>query len=115
MTLHDTIQADAASVFCNVNDFAEAVTYYKRNGLSRVINAVVVRENFVSIGDTSDSIVPVLEVHVANNSTTGISSDELDAGSDRIEVAMRVGQPATLRSIVRLRAHDEGLIVLQCR
>ena len=44
MTLHDTIQADADSVFCNADDFAEPVTYYPRAGEARTINAVVLRE-----------------------------------------------------------------------
>ena len=44
MTLHDMIQADASSVFCNVNDFAEQITYYARLATSREIYAVVVRE-----------------------------------------------------------------------
>jgi hypothetical protein len=54
-------------------------------------------------------------VHVANNATTGITSEELDCGGDMVEFAIRVGEPVTRRSIVRLLSHDEGMVVLECR
>jgi len=115
MSLHDTIQADAATVFCNVNDFAEAVTYHKRNGLARSINAVVQREAFAINPEDGDTITPVFEVHVANDSTDGISSDELNIGGDMLAFAVRVGKAVERRSIVRLMSHDEGMLVLECR
>lgn len=115
MSLHDTIQADAASVFCNPDDFAESVTYYKRNGLSRTINAVVLREAFAINPEDGDTITPVFEVHVANSATLGIASDELNIGGDMIAFAVRVGKPVERRSITRLMTHDEGMLVLECR
>ena len=115
MTLKDTMQADAVAVFCNVNDFAEAVTYHKRNGLSRTINAVVIREAFAINPEDGDTITPVFEVHVANDSTDGISSDELNIGGDMLAFAVRVGKAVERRSIVRLMSHDEGMLVLECR
>jgi len=32
MSLSDMIEQDAEAVFCNPNDFAEPVVYYKENG-----------------------------------------------------------------------------------
>jgi hypothetical protein len=115
MSLHDTIQADAATVFCNVNDFAEAVTYHKRNGLARSINAVVIREAFAINPEDGDTVTPVFEIHVANDSANGIASDELNIGGDMLELAPRVGQPKSRRSITRLLSHDEGMLTLECR
>ena len=115
MTLHDAIRSDAVSVFCNSDDFAESVTYYKRNGLSRTINAVVIREAFAINPEDGDTITPVFEVHVANDDTDGISSDELNIGGDMIAFAVRVGKAVERRSIVRLMSHDEGMLVLECR
>jgi hypothetical protein len=115
MTLHDTIQADAATVFCNADDFAESVTYYKRDGSARVIQAVVLREGYEALAEANDAIVPVLELHVANSDTLGISSGELNTGTDAIGVSMRVGQPEQVRAIIRMVSHDEGMLILQCR
>jgi hypothetical protein len=115
MTLHDTIRSDAAQVFCNASDFAESVVYYKRNGLSRTINAVVQREAFAINPEDGDTITPVFEVHVANDAATGIASNELNIGGDMLTFAVRVGKPAERRSITRLISHDEGMLVLECR
>lgn len=115
MTLHDAIRSDAVNVFCNADDFAESVVYYKRNGLSRTISAVVVREAFAINPEDGDTITPVFEVHVANDSTDGISSDEINIGGDMLAFAVRVGKAVERRSIVRLMQHDEGMLVLECR
>ncbi len=115
MSLHDTIQADAANVFCNVNDFAETVVYYKRNGLSRSVNAVIVREAFAINPEDGDTITPVFEIHVANNSETGIASEEINIGGDQLKFSPRVGQPVSRRSITRIMGHDEGMLMLECR
>lgn len=115
MTLHDMIRSDSVDVFCNPDDFAESVVYYKRNGLSRTINAVVVREAFAINPEDGDTITPVFEVHVANDASTGIASDELNIGGDMLAFAVRVGKAVERRSIVRLMSHDEGMLVLECR
>ena len=109
------MQADAVAVFCNPDDFAESVVYYKRNGLSRTINAVVVREAFAINPEDGDTITPVFEVFVANDSTKGIASDEINIGGDMLAFAVRVGKAVERRSIVRLMSHDEGMLVLECR
>jgi hypothetical protein len=115
MTLHDTIRADATSVFCNANDFAEPVVYCPRSGSSRPIQAVVVREQLVILPEDGDNVTPIFEVHVANSSTDGIASDELNLGGDAIEFAIRVGQPVSKRFIQRLLGHDEGMLIIECR
>lgn len=116
MTLHNMIQADASSVFCNVNDFAESVTYYPRSGSrSRAINAVVNRDAIALIPEDGDTVTCVFEVSVVNNLTTGITSDEIDTGGDMIAFSPRVGEPVSKRSITRILSHDEGMLVLECR
>ncbi len=115
MTLADIIEADAKNVFCNANDFAEPVTYYKANGKARKINAVVVRDALAILPEDGDTITPVFEVHVANDVDEGIASDELNLGGDQIAFPVRVGKPPERRSVVRLIAHDNGMLQLECR
>ena len=115
MTLHDMIQSDAATVFCNVNDFAEVVTYYARHGSAREITVQVFRDALGVLGEDGDTVLPTFEIHCKNDSTLGISSEELNLGGDAIEFAMRVGQSKARRAITRLISHDEGMLVLECR
>lgn len=115
MTLHDVIQSDASAVFCNLSDFAETADYITRDGVRRCIDVIVERQNLQLPGEYSGSVTPVFIVHVANTCTRGITSDELNLGGDSIELAIRVGEEATERSIVQLIEHDEGMLVLECR
>jgi hypothetical protein len=115
VTLHDTIIEDANKVFANPQDFAESIVYYKRNGRSRKINAVVIREALAILPEDGDTVTPVFEIHVANDIVEGISSEELNLGGDMIAFAVRVGQAVERREIIRLLGHDEGMLYLQCR
>jgi len=115
VSLHDTIIEDAKTVFANPQDFAESIVYYKRNGRSRKINAVVVRDDSLQLPEASDLVTPRFMVYVSNDGSEGIESKELDLGGDQIELSPRVGEPAERRSIVRLVEHDEGMLVLECR
>jgi hypothetical protein len=120
MSLRDEIEADAVRVFLNADDFAESVTYHPhRFGADayrepRAIVAVVFRESFQTLGE-DETVVPMFMVHVANNATTGISSDEIDLGGDRIEFPPRDGQPAQRRTITRILTQDHGMMELECR
>ena len=109
------IQSDASTVFCNANDHAEPVTYYKRDGRSRIINAVVERQALQLLNEDGDNIIPIFEIHVTNDSVLGISSDELNLGGDSLDFAIRVGQAKSLRTITKLLGHDEGMLILECR
>ena len=118
MTLAARIITDAGSVFLNSDHFAESVTYYPHRfgttATPRTISAVVTR-NQVATFNPDEQIVPEFEVRVANNSTTGISSAELNTGGDMIKLAVRIGETATKRSVQLLVEHDEGMLVLTCR
>lgn len=115
MTLHDMIQSDAATVFCNANDFAEPATYYTWHGSAREIMVVIERDPLAVFGPDGDDVLPSFAVKVVNSNTLGISSDELNLGGDAIEFAVRVGKPKSRRSITRLIEHDEGMMVVECR
>jgi hypothetical protein len=56
----------------------------------------------------SQSIV----VRVLNNSTTGISSTEIETGGDEIAVALRLGETSVRRAIVRVQADSTGFLRL---
>jgi hypothetical protein len=121
MSLRDVIAADALTVFCNTGDFAEIVTYYPHRFFgeavrpARAIKAVVIREQIETLSEDVITNAPSFEVHVANSSTLGISSDEIDTGGDQIEFPPRDGKTAERRTITRLVTQDNGMLVLECR
>ena len=118
MTLAARIITDAGSVFLNSDHFAEDVTYYQHRfgtaATPRVIKAIVVR-NQVATFSPDEQIIPEFEVRVANDSTTGISSSEINSGGEMIKLAVRVGETPTKRSVQYVTEHDEGMLVLICR
>ena len=116
MTLHDMIQSDASLVFCNADDFAEPVTYFKRDGQARQIYVVIDRLALAVITESGgDAVIPNFEIQVVNDNVLGISSEELNLGGDSIEFEMRVGGGKLKRSITKLLGHDEGMLILECR
>lgn len=122
MTLKQSIADDAVTVFCNSSEFAETVTYYPYQYPGdaardpRSIVAVVIREQLSSFGeDGSEAVLPVYQVHVANDSTNGIAGDELDLGGDQIALPPRDGETAERKSITQLLTQDNGMLVLECR
>ena len=117
MTLAAAILTDATTVFCNTDDFAEPVVYWKRGAMAgRSINAVVIRQQLATVSeDASETLLPLWEIHVANNATNGISSTELDLGGDQIAIPPRDGQTAVKKTILSLVTQDKGMLVLECR
>ena len=121
MTLKDLITADSKGVFISTSDFAETITYVPFNfagqvtRAERTINAVVIRQQLAVFAEDGDTVVPVFEVHVANDATSGISSVELDLGGDQLKLAPRDGEPVELRTITHLTTQDAGMLVLQCQ
>lgn len=76
----------------------ESIIYVPRTGSSRTIKAQVFRDP-VHLDPSVPR--PKMRIIVANDSTIGISSSELDTGGDQIEVAYRIGQTAQRYNINR--------------
>ena len=98
----DTLASAAGSFFLLPG--AETVTYYPAAGAGRQISAVITR--------SEPGRMPVINALVINNVTGGISSDEVDTGGDKIEVAKRVGEKPGLLRITEVINHDAGLMLL---
>lgn len=105
----------ADDVLGTIADFGESVVYRPRCGAPRTVGAIVERlpaEMFADVGVSG----PVIQITVANDPTTGISSAELDLGRDQVDVAVRVGGEAETRPIGAIVGpHDRGAITLEVR
>ena len=90
----------------------ESVTYNPRAGGARVITAIVTRNPPAPVGAPDGAMLPSLIVTVENDSTSGISSAEIDCGDDTITLAERVGGDVAEHAISRLANDDGGLITI---
>lgn len=121
MTLREQIETDVSEVLLNTDEFAETVVYHpsryyeEEASQDRSIAALVTREEVESFADQGAIVAPVWRVRVANSSTIGISSDEIDVGADSISFPPRVGQDAERKRVVRLVSHTRWTLILECR
>src|SRR4051794_24401559 len=84
------LAADAANVFAG-GEFGESIIYKPRVGAARTISAVVIRKPSAQRGSR---VVPIVELLVANSTTLGIGSAELNIGGDKVTLAVRKGDAA---------------------
>lgn len=121
MTLRAQIASDASVVFLNANDFAESVTYAPYNypgttaRATRSILAIIERPIVEVLTQDGEHAIPIFTVYVANDSTVGIASSEIDVSRDAILFPVREGEEATSRRITRMQEHDNGMLQLECR
>jgi len=109
----DQALIDSRADFLEV--FGESVTYYPRAGGSRSITAIVNRERPETVDGAPHGSAPLLIIEVANDSTTGISSDEIDLGGDKVKLAVRIGKTTQQRVIRKILSQDEGMMKLELR
>ena len=121
MTLKAQIASDASVVFLNANDFAESVTYVPYNypgttaRATRSILAIVERPVVEVLSQDGEHAIPIFTVYVANDSTVGIASSEIDVSRDGLSFPVREGDAATVRRITRIQEHDNGMLQIECR
>jgi len=115
MGLQDLIATDAVAL-TSIGDFDEAVIYTKPDGSTRAIRGWV---NRTPPEQYQGQAMPLAEVLVANSSTKGISSAEIDFGGDTIAVALDLGKPAQAYSVHKPRDgqnwQDAGMLRLLLR
>lgn len=121
MSLRMTIADDATGVFLSVDDFAEVVTYHPHQYFGeqkrddRSIRAVVMRESVQDFTENGTVVLPVWQIHVANDAEHGIASDEIDVNKDQISLPPRDGKDPRRQTITQILQQDHGMLVLECR
>lgn len=109
----DQVLIDTAADYLAV--FGETVTYWPAGGGSRSITAVVNHERPEGLDGAPHGSAPLLAIEVANDSTSGISSNEVDTGGDKVELAVRIGETAQKRLIKKIISQDAGMMRLELR
>lgn len=96
-----------------LSQFGESITYLPYSGGSRSITAIVDRDPPAIMDAAGNAVVPQFIVRVYNSATSGISSRELNTGSDELQFVKKIGEtiPATL-SIGQIISQDAGVVQL---
>ena len=113
MGVFDDCLVATASAFTDV--FAETVTYKPSVGDAREIEAIVVREPAEKTPGMPHGLGPKLKIDVENDSTTGISTDEINTGGDLVNLSVRIGESAQDRAIVGIESQDAGRAIYEVR
>jgi len=95
--------------------FGETITYYPNGSESRQILAIVDRNPPEKLDNAPYGVAPLLVITVANNSITGIKSDQVDTGLDKVELAVRIGQAVQQRMFTDIISQDAGMLKLEVR
>jgi hypothetical protein len=91
------------------------VTYTPRSGSPRTVQAQVDYEGHEDFAPFVTAPRPEVLVTVANNTTTGISSAEIDRGGDKLSVPPRYGRGSVTVRIVEIAHQDDSSLLLRCR
>lgn len=89
--------------------FGETIEYYNRAGDPvRVVQAMIDR----NVEVISEAGVPghATIIRVQDDSTSGITSTEIDTGGDEVAYARRVGEDRKRRAVVRVESTENGLV-----
>lgn len=112
--MDDILKQDALA-FLNSDEFAETVIYRNASGITRHILAVVDRHPPTMIPDAK-GVTPHFLLTVANSITKGITPQELNKGTDSIEVKEKAGDETYTTMKIRLiERQDAGTLLLQVR
>jgi len=95
----------------------ESIVYLPAGGVGgrRPILAIVDREGQAGLPGVSRGNSPKTTITVANDSTTGISSSEIDTANDKAELALREGDPVYPHIITKIISEDAGMLTLEVR
>jgi len=107
------ILADTAADF--LTEFGEQIEYLPAGGGSRSIKAIVDREPPAELDGMPGAHATRTTITVANNSTTGISSSEINLGGDKVEVSVRINETARQKRITGIISQDNGMMTLEVR
>ena len=96
-----------------LDNFGEPITYYPKSGGYRTITAIVEREPPAILDVSGNAVQPKLTIRIYNSATSGISSKEVDIGSDQIALPEHVGDIITRKfSLMQLVSQDSGVTQL---
>ena len=100
---------------CLVHQFSDEIVYYPQGVIAngRAIRAMI--ERGVEVVGETGQVSYAMRVRVLDNSTTGISSTEIDDGRDTISIPLIEGGTAEVRQITLMTDDSNGLVRFMVR
>jgi len=96
-----------------LDNFGESVSYHPIGGGRREIIAIIERNPPAVFDASGNAVLPTATLRVFNSCRSGISSREIDIGSDEIEFVLKVGETIPKRfSFMTLMSQDAGVTQL---
>lgn len=96
-----------------LQQFGESITYHPKTGGYRTITAIVERDPPAIFDAAGNAVLPQITIRVYNSATSGVSSKEVDIGSDQIELPEHVGDVIRRKfSLMQLMSQDSGVTQL---
>ena len=108
--------AAVAAVPYFLAEFAQSVSYMPAAGGQREIKAIPIERGAAEgIDGMPRGLAPSSLWLVHNNATTGITSNEIQDGTDNLKIAQRIGETPMDRPILRLLKHDHAWCLIEVR
>lgn len=99
---------DAVNVFLRSDEFAETITYTPKDGVEKLIRAIVDRQQISPAGeDTGRILQNQVKISIANSETYGVIS--IIKGGDKVSLPERIGGPDVDFLVVDILSQDEGM------
>lgn len=97
-----------------LNEFGSAIVgIYKPSGDSN--RSILYILDYMEPEDLAGGLAPMIKISVANSSVFGISTDEVDLSSDKIAIAVRIGESAQDRRILEIVTQDDSMVTYLIR
>ena len=96
-----------------MSQFGESITYVPSGGGRRSIVAIVERNPPAVFDAAGNAVLPTATIRVHNSCKSGISSQEVNVGTDEVELTLKVGEtiPRTF-SFMTMLSQDSGVTQL---
>jgi len=96
-----------------LEQFGEPIVYLPSGGGRRSITAIVERRPPSVFDASGNAVLPTATIRIYNSCRSGISSKEVNTGTDEIEMVLKVGDTIPKRfSLMTLLAQDSGVTYL---
>jgi len=96
-----------------LDQFGEPIVYLPSGGGRRSITAIVERNPPTVFDASGNAVLPTATIRIYNSCRSGISSREVNTGTDEIEMPLKVGDTIPKRfSLMTLLAQDSGVTYL---
>lgn len=108
MAFKSDLAQDAVKTFLNLDEFAEEITYTPKDGVAKVIKAVVNRQRIdPAPEDAGRILINQCEIFIANNNVSGIAS--VNKGGDVVSFAETIGGAVISWVVADILNQDEGI------